>query len=144
MIPFAYIDSSVLLRIVLGQPDSLVEWPRIESGVTSQLTRVECLRTLDRIALTERPDPSDIARRRKLTLDLVSALDQVGLDQSILNRAADPFPTPVRTLDAIHLATAIRWSASTGQPLVFATHDRQLATAALASGFSLLGRSDDA
>lgn len=139
MIPVAYIDTSVLLRIVLGQPERLVEWPTIESGVTSQLTRVECLRTLDRIALTERLSPSDVAARRKLTLDLLSALDQVGLDQSILDRAADPFPTPVRTLDAIHLATAIRWSASTGKPLVFATHDQQLATAATASGFSVVG-----
>lgn len=44
----AYIDSSVLLRVVLRQPNALKQWPVIEQGIGSALVEVECLRTLDR------------------------------------------------------------------------------------------------
>jgi len=36
----AYVDSSVLLRIVLAAPNPLVEWPQIVDGLTSELLRV--------------------------------------------------------------------------------------------------------
>jgi hypothetical protein len=43
-----YVDSSVLLRVILGQGDRLREWRTIETGVASTLVEVECLRTPDR------------------------------------------------------------------------------------------------
>ena len=49
----AYLDSSVVLRVVLGQPGSLREWKAIENGVASALLEVECVRTLDRLRLLE-------------------------------------------------------------------------------------------
>lgn len=45
----AYVDTSVLLRIVLEEPDPLREWSEIQIGLTSALLRVECCRTLDRL-----------------------------------------------------------------------------------------------
>src|SRR5688572_32535081 len=45
----AYLDSSVLLRILLGQKDALAEWREIDTGIGSALVEVECLRTLDRL-----------------------------------------------------------------------------------------------
>lgn len=45
----AYLDSSVLLRVILGQANALREWSAIEGGVVSALVEVECLRTLDRL-----------------------------------------------------------------------------------------------
>jgi hypothetical protein len=45
----AYVDSSVVLRVVLGQPGKLAEWKSIVTGVASGLVEVECLRTLDRL-----------------------------------------------------------------------------------------------
>ena len=39
----AYVDASVLLRILLGQRESLAEWGDIRRCVTSALTEVECL-----------------------------------------------------------------------------------------------------
>ena len=47
----AYIDSSVLLRIILGQRDRLKEWARVTRVIASALAEVECLRTLDRLRL---------------------------------------------------------------------------------------------
>src|SRR6476659_6001274 len=37
----AYVDASVLLRVALGQPDSLPEWSRIDRGVSSALVMAE-------------------------------------------------------------------------------------------------------
>ena len=38
----AYLDSSVLLRVILGQRNALKEWRSIEQGVASALVEVEC------------------------------------------------------------------------------------------------------
>jgi predicted nucleic acid-binding protein len=54
----AYVDSSVLLRVALGQPNALPEWRDIERGVSSALVTTESLRTLDRVRL--RVNLSDI------------------------------------------------------------------------------------
>ena len=58
--------------------------------------------------------------------------------ESILDRAADPFPTALGSLDAIHLATALELREQVPS-LVFATHDRDLAIAAQSVGFSIAG-----
>ncbi len=52
----AYLDSSVILRAVLNQPDRIEPWDDAEVSVTSALTEAECLRTLDRLRIrTEAP-----------------------------------------------------------------------------------------
>ncbi len=135
----AYVDSSVLLRVVLGQPDRLAEWEGIDRGVTSALTRVECLRTLDRRRVHVGLGDELYAERRGLLLAYLERLDRVALSPVVLSRASDPFPTPLGTLDALHLATALAWKRGRDSDLVMATHDRQLATAARASGFEVFG-----
>jgi len=47
----AYVDASVLLRVVLRQPNALPEWTQIDRGVASALVTTESLRTLDRLRL---------------------------------------------------------------------------------------------
>jgi hypothetical protein len=68
---------------------------------------------------------------------LLAAIDQVPMSRQILDRAAGPLPAPVRTLDAIHLATAIMWAETNQEEVVFFTHDRQLATAARVCGLQV-------
>ena len=135
----AYVDSSVLLRVVLAQPDRLTEWPTIRQAVTSALTEVECLRALDRRLRQGLLDAGDLADRRGLVLRLLERMDRVDVSPAALRRAADPFPTPLGTLDAIHLATAILWRDGRTEAPVLVTHDGQLATAARATGFSTAG-----
>jgi hypothetical protein len=50
-----------------------------------------------------------------------------------------PPPTALGTLDAIHLASAALWRENQGTEIAMATHDEALATAARASGFSVIG-----
>lgn len=134
----AYVDSSVLLRIVLGQPDPLEAWPRIERAVASELVRVECLRTIDRARLAGLLVDEEVASRRAGLIELLDAIEMVGLDPAILERAADPFPTLLGTLDAVHLATALAIRAELPDT-TFATHDRSLGNAAAAVGFEVHG-----
>ena len=135
----AYLDASVVLRLVLGEPGKLAEWPRIESATASALTEVECLRTLDRLALAASMPAEELARRRAAVYRLLEAVDIVAVGQNVLRRASAPFPTPLGTLDAIHLATALAWRDTQGTELTMATHDRALATAARASGLQVVG-----
>lgn len=71
--------------------------------------------------------------------DWLAAVDLVRLRPPILARAADPFPTALGTLDALHLATALVWRDRTGQALVMATHDVNLGLAERSFGFDVMG-----
>lgn len=135
----AYLDSSVLLRIVLGQKNRLPEWRRIERGVASALVEVECLRTLDRMRL--RLDWTDdvLARRREAIYRLCNETEIIEVTRPVLARASNPLPTPVGTLDAIHLASALLFKETSSMDVVMTTHDAGLARAARASGLEALG-----
>jgi predicted nucleic acid-binding protein len=135
----AYIDSSVLLRVALGQSNALPEWARIERGVSSALIMTESLRTLDRVRLRVHLSDLEIARRRSTILALVDSLELVEIDAVVLDRAAQPMPTELGTLDAIHLTTALLWQAAMGITPVMATHDSALGLAAQAHGLKVLG-----
>ena len=135
----AYVDASVLLRLALGQSNSLAEWPRIRRGIASALVITESLRTLDRLRLRAKLDDTVLAGRRGAILRLAGSLELVEVDAMILDRAAQPMPTELGTLDAIHLATALLWKEMTKSPLVMATHDTALAIAAKAHGLTVVG-----
>ena len=135
----AYLDSSTILRIILGQQNSLKEWRSITQGVVSALVEVECLRTLDRLRLAEGLEDAEIAVRREAVYRVLEAVEVVELGRPVLARASQPMPTALGTLDAIHLATALLWKDRSGADLVMATHDEALAMAARASGLRVLG-----
>ena len=135
----AYLDSSVLLRVVLGQHDALKDWKRVAQGVASALVEVECLRTLDRMRLAHGFSDAMIAERREAIYRLLEAMEIVEITHAVLSRAAQPLPTALGTLDAIHLATALLWKEHTRKELSMATHDGALAVAAKASGLRTIG-----
>jgi len=133
-----YVDSSVLLRIVLGEPDRLRIWPTIANAVSSELIRLECLRTIDRARIRLGLEDPRIAKYRADVLEAVDAFSLVALDSIVLERASEPFPTALGSLDAIHLASALL-ARDSFDGLVFATHDDALGMAARATGFQVHG-----
>lgn len=138
----AYLDSSVVLRVILSQPESLPEWDDLELGVSSRLLYVESLRSLDRLWHLGELNETDVQQKRSAFEAILNRLHVISPDDDLLLAAAQSFPTIVDSLDAIHLATAMRYrnqQSRDERPIVFATHDKQLARAARAMNFAVLG-----
>ncbi len=135
----AYVDASVLLRIVFGEPTALPEWDSIETPVASPLVEVECLRSVDRFRLEKGLTDEEILPRREEIYRFTSSMDVVELDRAVLSRASQPLSSILRTLDAIHLASALIWREQSDADLVMATHDLALAAAARAHGMRVVG-----
>jgi predicted nucleic acid-binding protein len=109
-----YLETSAVLRWLLGEPESQRIARRIQDAVEpvcSVLTILEVHRAL------VRADRERRSRRRNVHL-LRRQLEEASTDWNVLEitpdiriRAGEPFPVePVRTLDAIHLATALRFA----------------------------------
>ena len=107
--------------------------------MSSRLTELECLRTLDRLRLEALLDEKKLAAAREAVYSVVATFEIVEVTRSILTRASQPSPTALGTLDAIHLSSALSWRERTGRSLVMATHDDALATGARAHGLRAIG-----
>ena len=138
----AYLDASVVLRILLKQANPLAEWGELHDGICSPLMAVECHRTLDRFWREERITDADLEMKRAELSAIVKRSKVVVLNERVLDAASQPMPTIVAALDAIHLASAVLYRASqpdNERPIYVATHDNQLATAARAMNFEVIG-----
>jgi len=133
-----YVDSSVLLRVVLGEPGRLRIWSKITGAVASELITLECLRSIDRARIRLRLEDEDVADRRGAVLEAIEAFSLVPVGPPVLERAAEPFPTMLGSLDAIHMASALLVR-ETFEDLSLATHDQELAVAGRAVGFHVHG-----
>jgi predicted nucleic acid-binding protein len=134
----AYVDTSALLRLVLREPGALDELRSFDALVSSELVAVESARTIDRLRLRGSLTTEEAARRLKVVSEWLEAIDLVLLRPPVLSRAGNPLPTPLGTLDALHLATALTWRERMGA-LSIATHDAALGLAARTFGFDVLG-----
>jgi uncharacterized protein len=134
-----YLDSSVALRPLLGQPDRLAHWGNWDAAYASELLSIECRRAIDRFRLDGRFDDKQLAQATDELSRIERSLRRIRLGASIVREASKSMPTIVTTLDAIHLATAIVLRDRRGIDLIFATHDDQQATAARALGFQIVG-----
>jgi predicted nucleic acid-binding protein len=135
----AYVDASVILRLALGQPNGLTEWSKVRRGVSSALITTESLRTLDRLRLRAKLSDAEVATRRSAILSLIASLELVEIEAAVLDRASQPMPTELGTLDAIHLATALLWKEMTAADITIATHDEALGMSAKAHGLAVVG-----
>ena len=134
-----YLDTSTVLRILLRQPKPLAIWAQWERAYASELLHVEACRVTDRLRLEGALDDQGIADARQQLGRIERAIASVALSRPVLQRAALPMATVVKTLDAIHLASAMLLRERRGVELSFATHDPQQARAARALGFDCIG-----
>ncbi len=134
-----YVESSVLLRFLLHQPHVLKEWGQWSQAYTSQLTKVEGLRTLDRLRLEAQMTDEEVSHTVQDLSSILDQIDEIELTPSVLEQASQAYPTIIRTLDAIHLSSALLWQKQTRQKMIFLTHDGQLGRAALAVGMQTKG-----
>jgi predicted nucleic acid-binding protein len=134
-----YLDSSVVLRVLFGETNPLPEWRKIRRAFSSRLLRIECLRTIERLRLQNRLSNEETARRLSGLQNILSHVGILSLTLRIQERAEQSFPTPLGTLDALHLATALAWRDTREKEFFFATHDGELALAAEAQGLMVIG-----
>lgn len=125
-----YVDSSVILAQLLAEdryPDASF-W---QGGplVSSRLLEYEVWTRINGRGLAG-SHGDDL----RLLLGRLAFLE---LTPPVLARAIEPFPTPVRTLDALHLAS-IEFLRGLGQRPQLATYDRRLSEAAVALDISLV------
>jgi hypothetical protein len=116
-----YLDTSVVLAHLLTEERRPPARLWGEPLVSSRLLEYEVWTRLHRNRET-----SQVAESARQTLSRIAFVEMSTL---VLARALEPFPAPVRTLDAIHLAT-IEYLRSHNQPVQLASYDdRQLAAA---------------
>jgi predicted nucleic acid-binding protein len=125
-----YLDSSVVLRRLQRESAPVIHWAQWERVFSSELLRVEVLRSIDRNRLKGALTDHDVAELSIRAHSIFDAIEFVELNGAILDRASQSFLTPLGTLDALHLASALRVAESGGIELTFLTHDTELATAA--------------
>ena len=134
-----YLDTSTVLRVLLGQADPLATWGRWDEACASELLGVEARRVLDRLRLAGALDDDQVGAFHGALARIERTVDGIRVSRLALGQAALPMATPVKTLDALHLASALLWRERRSPDLVFATHDPQQARAARALGFECVG-----
>jgi predicted nucleic acid-binding protein len=125
-----YLDSSPIVKLVAPEPETagLVETLRSDpDAISSALAQVEVTRAVMRARATRERASRAAAVLERITL--------VPIDAGILGRAAELQPPDLRTLDAIHLATALLLQRDIAGLI---TYDRMLAGAAAAADITLL------
>lgn len=133
----AYVDSSVVLRSILGEPGAIENWSQWDLIIASELMRVEAFRAMDRLRVLGELGEPQLADVIDSLVVLIGRIHEVAVQPAVLKRAAAPFPSVVSALDAIHVATALLWAEEHPEPLVFVTHDRQQSLAARLAGLDV-------
>jgi predicted nucleic acid-binding protein len=125
--PVAYVDSSALIKLVVPEAESeqlRLELARWNRHASSALARTEVVRAAARV--------DDSARERARRI--VDAISLIAVTDEILDRAAELEPAALRSLDALHLASALSLADALGSVV---TYDLRLGDAATAAGLDV-------
>ena len=125
-----YVDSSALVKLVVAEPETPALMARLSQQpnlVSSAVAAAEVIRAA-RLASTSQ---AVVARAR----EVVRAVHLLAVDARVLDHAADLEPRGLRTLEAIHLASALSIRDDLEAMVVY---DKQLAAAAEAAGLKVL------
>jgi uncharacterized protein len=126
-----YVDTSAFGRVMLEEPDKKAiqrDLAKFDQSVASRLLRVELRRVGRRENALEEADR------------LLDSVLLIPLDEDVLAAAETISPTGVGTLDAIHLATAVRL-VDAGELDALMTYDKRLAEGAREHGIAVLSPS---
>lgn len=137
----AYFDSSILLAALLDQPgrEILVPlWDNETARVSSILIEAECVTVLRRAAAIQPPDMAEtfLSLRLKLLDRYLDGVALIDLDGEIVRcLRKEPLLGGCRTLDAVHVATAMLVREQAQIPLTLCSQDARMREVATALGF---------
>jgi predicted nucleic acid-binding protein len=123
-----YIDSSVALAYVLAETRAPADNFWDSPLVSSRLLAYEVWNRLHARSMA-----NSLGRGARA---LLTGIELVELSETVLARALEAWPTPVRTLDALHMATA-EYLSRGDESIELATYENCLAAAAQAIGIPL-------
>ena len=121
-----YLDSSAIVKLVVREPGSSALVDVVSSDpdvVSSAIAYTEVMRAIRRAA-----GPTGRAEH------VLRSIALVPVDQAILREAATLAPTSLRSLDAVHLASALSLRPDVDG---FVSYDARLSRAATAAGLFL-------
>ncbi len=136
-----YVDSSAVTAVLLNESTS----DRVQEALqgadrvcTSSLTRVECARALIHATRVGRITATQALSLHSLLRTVQRDWNIFNVDQPVIERACTPFPAdPIRSLDALHIATALilRDGVTT---VAMLSLDRRMRDCATQLGFQIL------
>jgi len=136
-----YVESSAVLSWLLGESGHqalLEELSGADRIVTSVITPIECSRALARARATNRLKPAEELAGLRLLDEAAATWNVMDISDRVSARVKGSFPNePVRTLDALHLATAAVFADALGSVRVLSLDDR-VRENALAMGMTVV------
>jgi predicted nucleic acid-binding protein len=125
-----YFDTSALVKLVFDETESaaLADWLTVRADVpkvSSELSTIELLRTCRRV-------DEDAVEGANL---LLGGIDLLPMDRAIVEKAATLVPSELRSLDAIHLASALSVNANL---TALVAYDVRLCSAAAQAGIEVV------
>jgi predicted nucleic acid-binding protein len=131
-----YLDSSYVIRRLLGVGKNAELWGKWDKAYASVLLRTECCRAANQMRLDGKIDDSDRARLGAWIETVCASVNQVPVTDAIVRRAAEAYPVAVGTLQAIHLATMQELESVRGVKCDLLSDDDGLVQAAKSLGFA--------
>jgi predicted nucleic acid-binding protein len=133
-----YLDSCALIKLVHAERESsalraLLSARAAEPQVTSELARAEVVRGTRRAVMTYGGSSADLDSATSAARDLVERMSTVAVDL-VIDEAGIVGSPLVRTLDAVHLVSALALGSRLS---TFITYDKRLADAATAAGLTV-------
>ncbi len=123
----AYLDSSVLLQHILKGDEGIRQVMICDRIISSELLEIECKRVLHRYRLQGYLDDVKFIAAMNRLDNILEGVSLLLLSQRIKMRSAQSFPVIIKTLDALHLSSAIIFNEEfPDESLLLFTYDNQL------------------
>jgi len=138
------VETSALARAYLhddtsAQADLTAALASADAVVSSALTIVELRRAVGQVTASQRVPQERATEALRRALEILSKADVIPLGELILARAGGAFPLPIRTLDALHVATALEVQLRPGvTAVVMMSRDKRVKDVAAAVGIQLV------
>lgn len=132
-----YLDSSVLLRHILLGDEKIRKVFACTQVISSELLEIECRRVIHRYRLTGELDDEGFITASNRLSQILQGISILILSPAVKKRAGEAFPVIIKTLDAIHLSSALIFAAARpADSLQIFSHDQGINRCARALGFS--------
>ena len=125
-----YIDSSVFVKAIAEE----YSFKKLKGMkvVSSELMRTECIRQIQNLDTSE-----DKASLMKNLETMIAEVSLIEINRKVLMNAELPFGKKIRTLDAIHIGTALLLRQFSEEPVSILTHDHRMKEVAILTGFEV-------